>query len=60
MQRGQVASRWIADQDNVATPSAIAAVGTAARHMSLAAKADAAVAPAPRLDVNPCAVLKQV
>ena len=47
-----------ADQHHVAPAPAVAAVGAAARHVRLAAKADAAVAAAPALDVDPRLVVK--
>jgi hypothetical protein len=51
-QRGKVAALRVADEHDVAAATAVAAVGTAARHMSLAAKADHAVAAAAGFHIN--------
>ena len=51
-ERREIAARGIADQDHVAAAAAVAAVGPAARHVRLAAEADAAVAAAPTFDVD--------
>ncbi len=49
-QRAEVAPRGIADQDHVTAMAPVAAVGTAARDMGLAAEADRAVAAGAGLD----------
>ncbi len=51
-QRGEVAPRFVADQDHVAAAAAVAAVGPAARHVRLAAERDHAVAAGAGLDVD--------
>ena len=56
--RRQVAPRGVADQDHVAAAAAVAAVGTAARHVGLAAKRDHAVTARAALDVDLCLVVQ--
>ena len=51
-ERRQVATRRVADQDDVAPAAAVAAVGPAAGHVRLAAERDDAVAAATTLDVD--------
>jgi hypothetical protein len=51
-QRGEVAALRVADQDDVAAASPVAAVRPAPRDVRLAAEADHAVAAAPALHVD--------
>ena len=51
-ERGEVAALGVADQHDVAAAPAVAAVGTAARHVRLAPKADHAVAAAAALHID--------
>ena len=55
---GQVAPRALAAQHHVAAMAAVAAVGTALRHMGLTAKADDPVAAAAALHVDLRAVVE--
>jgi hypothetical protein len=50
--RGEIALRLIADDNDIATPTTIAAIGTTPRHMRLTPKADDAIATPPTLDIN--------
>jgi hypothetical protein len=56
--RGEIAQGRVGDHHDVAPLSPVAAVGTAAGHMRLAAKAHATVAAGSRLDVDGGAVIK--
>jgi hypothetical protein len=51
-QRGEVATLRVADHHDVASAAAVPSVGSAARHVGLAAKADHAVAAAAALDID--------
>ena len=51
-QRGEVAPRRVADEDDVAAVAAVAAVGAAARHVRLAPQGDRPVAAGAALDVD--------
>jgi hypothetical protein len=48
----EIAPRGVADEDHVAAAAAVAAVGTAARHVRLSAKADDTVAAGAALDID--------
>jgi hypothetical protein len=49
----EVAQRFVADDDHIAASAAIAAVGTASRHMGFPPEADAAIAAAACTDKDP-------
>src|SRR6202012_1214587 len=53
-----VAQRVVAEQDHVAAAAAVAAVGTALRHMRFTSEADAAVAAGARLHLYLLAVVE--
>ena len=56
-ERRQVPQRRVADQDDIASPTAVPPVGPTAGYVSLAAEAQAAIAAASGLDVDPRSVL---
>ena len=51
-QRREVAARRIADEDDVASVAAVAAIGAAARHVCLTAQGNRPVSPSTALDVD--------
>jgi hypothetical protein len=53
----QVAQGGVADEHHLSPTPPVAAVGPAARHLGFAAKAHAAVAPGPGLDVDARAIV---
>jgi hypothetical protein len=58
VKRGEVPLGGVADHHHVSSASSIPPVGTAPRHVSLAAKADATVAASPPFDVDLGAVVE--
>ena len=58
-ERREIAQRGVGHDDDVTATSAVPAVGPALRHVLLTPEAEAAVAATPRLDVDPCPVVKR-
>jgi NADP-dependent 3-hydroxy acid dehydrogenase YdfG len=56
----EIAQRVVANEDHVAAATAVAAVGSAARHMRFAAEAETAIAAGSCLDVDASAVLHEM